>query len=102
EPLPDERRAQHGMARQDPLPGAAERRQVELSGQRTAELVDVEAGVRLPQAVEQHPLLERGGRIGVLDRALAHELACALGLIFSKSPASWPGSSCASGKSSRV
>ncbi len=72
--LPDERRAQHGVALDHPLPGAREGRLVERPGERAAQLLDVEPRLGGVEAVEEHPLLERGEGVDVFEVPRGHRL----------------------------
>ena len=70
---PEERRAQHRMALDDPLPGPLERRHVQLATDREGQLLDVDPRLGGAQRVEEHPLLQGGGWIDVLDLPPRHQ-----------------------------
>ena len=72
--LPHERRAEHRVALDRPLPGPREGGRVERPVERAAQLLDVDPRLRGVEAVEQDPLLQRGQRIDVGEVPRGHRL----------------------------
>ena len=67
ETLPEKYRAQHPVARDEPLPGLAEQPGIEIRRQGAGDLADIDVGLGRQQTVKQHAALERRQGIDVFD-----------------------------------
>src|ERR1700739_3054359 len=72
--LPGKLSAQNFVGVQQPLPGCLHAANINRFREMNNNLLNIDAGMRFLQMVEEHPLLHRGERIGIDQNLLAHRL----------------------------